>query len=568
MTLRSSLGRGYRRVLLVTVALGVGVVGSAYLVLVLSTANAPPSAGLSTPPSLGQTRQPGGPTPVSDQGADGPWVVAAGDLGGFVGYRAREILAFDFVQSPNEAVGRTTDVHGSLSIRAATLESAVVSADVASIRSDLDIRDGHLREFLHLDGHSDAGFKLTAPVEIGQPTAGRVVDVQAHGDLTILDSNRPVVFPLQARWNGDSIQLAGQLVVRRSDFNMDIPQLLGFRVSEEITIELQLLFVRPCPDPCASQPGGSPSPAPSASPSPTSSPTSSPTTYPPAATAAGRLPAGWGEIAFLGVTQPAGQDDPIGDIYVINGGRGSPSQLTKTLGTLEDDPAWSGDGQRVAYARYPINLPPELWVMNADGSNQHAVGVGLELRSLSWSSDGHQVVGIPADDQRSSLVIVDIDTGRSRTLLDDPGTERDPDWSPDRDQIVFSLLPKGGTDSDLYLVSADGSGLRRLTDDPGFEYSPAWSPDGGHIAFIREGDLWIIDSDGSQPRRLTSAIRADSATWSPDGRRIAFVIAGARPLEADEARRSIWIVNADGSHPLRLTFDFDLVAHPTWRPHR
>ena len=92
-----------------------------------------------------------------------------------------------------------------------------------------------------------SSLRLTAPVDIGPPNQGRTVDVSAAGDLTILNVAKHVVFPLQARWDGDSIQVAGQLVIKRSDFGMDVPQLIAFRVADDITIEMELLFVRPVP---------------------------------------------------------------------------------------------------------------------------------------------------------------------------------------------------------------------------------------------------------------------------------------------------------------------------------
>jgi polyisoprenoid-binding protein YceI len=535
------------------VAAAAGTVG--YLVLVLSTAKAPPSVALSAPPSLHASSV----TATTFTGAEGPWVVAPGGQGGFVGYRAREILGFDFVQSPNEAVARTTDVSGRISIAGTTLQAAEIKANVASLQSDIDVRDGHIHEFLLLDSHPDATFRLTAPVDIGTPTRGRVVKVKASGDLTILDATKQVAFPLETRWNGDSIEIAGQLLIKRSDYNMDIPQLLGFRVSEEITLELQLVLVRPCVEPCATPRGSSPSASPPTEPS-----NPPPSVYPPSDVAAGKLPDGWGEIAFLGLNNRGGDQSPDGDIYVIGGGSSRERRLTDTPQYLEDEPAWSRDGKRIAYPRSPNNAPPEIWVMNADGSGQRALTTAA-LTSPVWSPDGKRIVALPASDQQSNLALVDTTTGELGRLVDDPGVEDSPDWSPDGRHIVFSLLPKGGTNQDLYVINADGTGLRRLTEDPGYEYSLRWSPNGQRIAFVREGDLWVMDENGSHPEMLTSGLRADDPTWSPDARHIAFVLAG-RALELDPVRQSIWIIDADGSSPRRLTFDFDQVAHPAWRP--
>jgi len=266
------------------------------------------------------------------------------------------------------------------------------------------------------------------------------------------------------------------------------------------------------------------------------------------------------------VTDRGGDIGPLGEIMLLTGGRKSPTKLTNTDSYLEDEPAWSADGRQIAYVRYPENQPPELWVMEADGSHQHVVGAGLPLRSPRWSPDGDSLVAVPADDQSSSLVLVDVKTRQTRTLLDDPETEDSPDWSPDGRRVIFTLLPKGGSDENLYVINVDGSGLRRLTSDQGYDYSPRWSPDGKRIAFVRQGDVWVMAAEGGDARRLTRGLKADSPSWSPDGRRIVFVRAAAAFMQPDERRRSLWIMNADGSGRFKMTFDFSMVAHPAWRP--
>src|SRR6266550_2794706 len=252
---------------------GAGIV-AAYAALVLSTINAPPPAGLSGSdraalPTTGRTATPSNqvacagsfaPTTTFGPGPEGQWVVAGNGTGGFVGYRAAEILAFEFVRAPNDAVGRTTVVSGHLAIEGSRLTQGEVTAQIDALQSDVDIRDSHISEFLGLRSHPTATFTLGSPIELGTPAKGAVVDVAATGQLSMVETAREVTFPLQARWNGDTIEVAGQLTVRRSDFGIDIPQLLGFRVAEDITIELSLLFVRPGQPGCAAPAAGSPAP--------------------------------------------------------------------------------------------------------------------------------------------------------------------------------------------------------------------------------------------------------------------------------------------------------------------
>jgi Tol biopolymer transport system component len=280
------------------------------------------------------------------------------------------------------------------------------------------------------------------------------------------------------------------------------------------------------------------------------------------------MPAGWGEIAFLGLTSESGDGPPPGGIFVLRGGSEAPTKLTddQSAAAVDDEPAWSADGRQIAFVRYPYERPPDVWVMGADGSGQRQLTHDAELQSPAWSPDGTSLLAVAAAELNRSLKLIDVSTGEVRDLFDDPGAESSAQWSPDGRSIAFTLLRRGATNEDIYAINADGSGPRQLTSDPAYEYQPRWSPDGRRIAFIRDGAVWVMDADGGKAKRLTPPLRADSPTWSPDGRRLAFVIAGTGEMNAGAERRDLWFVNADGSGLARIQLELVVVGHPAWRP--
>ena len=98
---------------------------------------------------------------------------------------------------------------------------------------------------------------------------------------------------------------------------------------------------------------------------------------------------------------------------------------------------------------------------------------------------------------------------------------RDPDISPDGDQIVFTY--KG----DLYQVSSSGGTAQRLTVHPAYDCNPIWSPTGEKIAFAsdRNGnfDIYVMDARGGEPIRLTTHSASEiPVSFSPDGEKVLF----------------------------------------------
>jgi Tol biopolymer transport system component len=151
------------------------------------------------------------------------------------------------------------------------------------------------------------------------------------------------------------------------------------------------------------------------------------------------------------------------------------------------------------------------------------------------------------------------------------GGDRDPAWSPDGTEIVFSRYMQSERGRDvLWVMNADGSNQRRLLKEPlpdGHvpEWEPDWSPDGQHIAFHSWSvghwgptlAVFIVNRDGSGARRLTPlGLDASEPEFTPDGHIVYQQQEFASPEESDRRRTiesGVYVMNADGSDRVRLT---------------
>ncbi|MFJ8311602.1 MULTISPECIES: TolB family protein [unclassified Streptomyces] len=118
-------------------------------------------------------------------------------------------------------------------------------------------------------------------------------------------------------------------------------------------------------------------------------------------------------------------------------------------------------------------------------------------------------------------------------LLDGPSTgtdNRQPNWSPRGDRLVFQRREQAGDAWSLYVMNADGTAVRRLTEGVGEHTDASRSPDGTSVVFsstaggLELPKIFVTPSAGGRPVRVTSESGTyDGApSWSPDGRWIAF----------------------------------------------
>jgi len=165
------------------------------------------------------------------------------------------------------------------------------------------------------------------------------------------------------------------------------------------------------------------------------------------------------------------------DIYTMNVDGSDIRRLTTTPG-YDGGPWWSPDGTKIVYrAWHPVDsalttyrdllaqrlVRPnrmELWVMNADGSNQR------QITQLGGANFG-------------------------------------PSWTTDGKRLIFSSnykQPRSGN-FDLFLINLDGTGLEQITTQDTFDGFPMFSPNGKQLVWASnrndakagETNLFIAD---------------------------------------------------------------------------
>jgi polyisoprenoid-binding protein YceI len=237
------MGRTGRLVILGVVVLMLAL-GGGYLLFASRTSDSPPPAALGPASSMtagqatGTTAANGAATP------DGAWKVSD-DGKSYVGYRVREQLAF--LDSPNEAVGRSTAVTGTMQVAGDTVESVRIEADLTRLTSDESRRDNAIRQRgLESERYPTATLELAEPIKLAPtPVEGQEVRGQGKGRLSVHGVTRQVDLSVTGLWTGPTIQVAGQLPVKLSDYQIEAPR-FGPVVSIEdsAAVDFSLVFER------------------------------------------------------------------------------------------------------------------------------------------------------------------------------------------------------------------------------------------------------------------------------------------------------------------------------------
>ena len=239
---------------LVLLLLG-GAAGAAGVWFFFFSSSAPAAADLDNAADSLATTSPGGPSGASAGASptagtlDGTWTVdtTVGSFSDFsssyAGFRVAEVL--DNI-GDTEAVGRTPDVSGTLTLDGQTLTDTTIEVDLTTITSDQSRRDPAIQRTLETSIYPTATFTLSGPVELPSgPTEGVTYEIRAAGEMTVHGVTRAVEAELEARLVNGVVVVIGSVPFTFSDYGMTAPRApVVLSVSDTGTIEFQLFFTR------------------------------------------------------------------------------------------------------------------------------------------------------------------------------------------------------------------------------------------------------------------------------------------------------------------------------------
>jgi len=209
---------------LIGVVVVVVLVGGAALWYFVLRDDPPPELSVDSGADTSQTTT--GTTPET---LDGTWSVQNGDT--TAGFRIEESFANGLTD--HTAVGRSTDVTGSITIAGTEISEGDFTVDLAGLTftddpglSVTNRANAMKNRGLETSKFPEATFELTAPIDFGEkPADGETVTATATGDLTIHGVTNEVTFDVEAKVVGDTIRVAtaDPVPVALADYDIEKP---------------------------------------------------------------------------------------------------------------------------------------------------------------------------------------------------------------------------------------------------------------------------------------------------------------------------------------------------------
>jgi dipeptidyl aminopeptidase/acylaminoacyl peptidase len=188
----------------------------------------------------------------------------------------------------------------------------------------------------------------------------------------------------------------------------------------------------------------------------------------------------------------------------------------------------------------------------------------------AWSPDGQQLAFAKSalDGIESDLFTIRPGTGAIKQITRSRFWDQEPSWSPVGKKWAFERAGQ------IYVT--EGTNVQRLTKDKAWHSQPRWSPDGKQIAFIsdslgkrfqlysgRTGDVYVMNANGANVRRLTDDATLDERDprWSSDGTQLAFTVA-----TPGGERSGVAVMSAAGGSPCLVYVAWGQIGGVDWQP--
>jgi len=239
------------------------------------------------------------------------------------------------------------------------------------------------------------------------------------------------------------------------------------------------------------------------------------------------------------------------EIWVMDADGSNQRQVTRTNKLLAF-PAISPDGDALAFVEWSPFPRLVLWSTELARPIRFANPDADTVAPATFTANGRQVIFSYHRHNRSTILIANRDGSSPRKISESGFVDIEPKLNPKSGSIAFVSDRSGKYQ--IYTMNLDGGDANRVTNGEGYASNPAWHPKGEILAFawtrgpVPGGfHIFVMGAAQRSPVELAPANgRDDNPNWAPDGVHLVF-------CSTRSGSPQIWTMLADGTHLHQLT---------------
>lgn len=231
-------------------------------------------------------------------------------------------------------------------------------------------------------------------------------------------------------------------------------------------------------------------------------------------------------------------------------------------------PAWSPDGQTLAFVSYHLEGRPIIYthqVYEKDARPKAVASFRGSNSAPAWTRSGpQQIIAALSLDGGSQIYAVDPTGVRGpRRLTQSSSIDTEPYCAPGRPLIYF-VSDRGGRSPQIYRMDFEGKGAELVTRKGSYNISPTISPDGklmAYISLVGSGyKLHLMDLGTGESRPLTETTADESPSFAPNGKLILYET-------RSRGRELLMTSTLDGRRNRELAVQGADIREPDWGPY-